>query len=554
MSTDRLLHYNKELEQRTQLSTEFAQAHPKIAERLGEPIDDPHTARFIEALAFLNADIHRKLVEDLPELQNTLLNTLYPHYQTPIPAMGIVQLTPKQQQKTEFPAGLTLESDPGYGDEVCTFSTCYPVTLWPIDVAHARFTKTCLELTLTCPESITFESLQPDSLRFFINAPREYAFLTYEWLMTQTTAITLDNISLDREALQPVGFDRHEGMLPYTPKTFMGYRLWMEFFNIPEKFLFFDIKDLKKLRWKKTNSLKLVFNFREPQPLLEKHVNASWFALGCTPIVNLFYQHLEPFKFSHAKTEYQLVPDLKRIHQATEIYTVQRVVGINKKQQALEYLQLYSKQQNTLYPLGGYWYAHRRQDMFLTILDSGQLSDMTIHVEALCTNRALPSELPFGGNEPRLLHEKVHVRSLLPLTPTRKLYQEHPTNWQLLAHLITHYLSLFDGEEGAQNLVKILRLYDVNHYELDGLLHISRQPVTHRHAKTRGNAFSEGAHTILEVDEHKFSGSSLFLFGSILEHFLALYTEINSFTQLTLITSNDKKQYQWLPRAGEKSL
>jgi type VI secretion system protein ImpG len=553
MSTDRLLHYNKELEQLTQLSTEFAQAHSKIAERLGDAIDDPHTARFVEALAFLNADIHRKLVEDLPELQNTLLNTLYPHYQTPIPAMGIVQLTSKQQEKTEFPKGITLESDPGYG-EVCTFTTCYPVTLWPIEVANARFSKTCLELTLTCLDTVTFESLQPDSLRFFINAPREYAFLTYEWLMEQTTSIKVGNIPLDKQALQPVGFDRHEGMLPYTPKTFMGYRLWMEFFNIPEKFLFFDITGFQKEHWKKTNSLKLVFNFREPQPLLAKHVNASWFALGCTPIVNLFYQHLEPFKLSHNKTEYQLVPDLKRIELATEIYTVQRVVGINKKQQALEYLQLYSKQQNTLYPLGGYWYTHRRKDMFLSILDPEQLPDMTIHVEALCTNRALPSELPFGGNEPRLLHEKVHVRSLLPLTPTRSLHQEHPLRWQLLSHLITHYLSLFDGEEGAQNLREILRLYDINHGELDGLLHISRQAVTHRHAKTRGNAFSEGTHVTLEVDEHKFSGTNLFLFGSVLEHFLALYTEINSFTRLTLLTSNDKKQYQWPPRAAETLL
>ena len=37
-----------------------------------------------------------------------------------------------------------------------------------------------------------------------------------------------------------MGFGRDEGMLPYSPRSFLGYRLLQEYFAFPEKFLFVD--------------------------------------------------------------------------------------------------------------------------------------------------------------------------------------------------------------------------------------------------------------------------------------------------------------------------
>jgi type VI secretion system protein ImpG len=59
----------------------------------------------------------------------------------------------------------------------------------------------------------------------------------------------------------------------------------------------------------------------------------------------------------------------------------------------------------------------------------------------------------------------------------------------------------------------------------------------------------------LEFDEEKFVGSGVFLFASVLEKFLGLYTSLNSFTQL-IATSQQREQplKRWPPRAGEQIL
>jgi type VI secretion system protein ImpG len=343
-------------------------------------------------------------------------------------------------------------------------------------------------------------------------------------------------------------------MLPYTSRTFIGYRLLMEYFHFPEKFLFFECQGLGKISWPATNTVQLEFHFKEPQPLLTKHLNVRWFMLGCTPIVNLFPYDLEPFKLTYDKTDYPLNPEASRISQTMEVHTIQRVLGIDEHQQGMEYLPLYGKQYNTDYPLAGYWYAHRRENMFLSIIDPVQRPNITVCIKALCTNSHLPSELPVGGDEPRLQHEQAYARSLVPLTPVRGLYQADAPQWQLISHLATHYVSLSQGGDTLQNLRNILQLYDVNHNEQSGLLHLSSEPATYRSLQSRGTAFRQGVHLTLVVDETKFISTNLYFFGCILERFLALYVVVEGFTQLSIITHDKKTQYQWRPRGGEQQL
>jgi type VI secretion system protein ImpG len=59
----------------------------------------------------------------------------------------------------------------------------------------------------------------------------------------------------------------------------------------------------------------------------------------------------------------------------------------------------------------------------------------------------------------------------------------------------------------------------------------------------------------IEFDEAEFVGSSVFLFASVLEAFLGLYSSINSFSQL-VARSKQRKGYlkQWQPRTGEQIL
>jgi type VI secretion system protein ImpG len=59
----------------------------------------------------------------------------------------------------------------------------------------------------------------------------------------------------------------------------------------------------------------------------------------------------------------------------------------------------------------------------------------------------------------------------------------------------------------------------------------------------------------LELDEDQFVGSGAFLFASVVERFLGLYTSLNSFTQLVVSTSQRKEPlHEWQPRAGRRIL
>src|SRR5262245_63866002 len=96
-------HYERELSYLRQLGSEFASKYPKIASRLALDADgsqDPHVERLIEAVAFLTARIRHKLDDELPEITDTLLGILYPHYLAPIPSMPIAQfhIDPNQAQ------------------------------------------------------------------------------------------------------------------------------------------------------------------------------------------------------------------------------------------------------------------------------------------------------------------------------------------------------------------------------------------------------------------------------------------------------------------------
>ena len=89
----------------------------------------------------MNARTRLKLEDDFPEITDALLDVLYPHYLRPVPSMAIVQFHADRTQ-AELAAGYTiarespLETETIEG-EPCRFRTCYPVTLWPLELSGA---------------------------------------------------------------------------------------------------------------------------------------------------------------------------------------------------------------------------------------------------------------------------------------------------------------------------------------------------------------------------------------------------------------------------------
>jgi len=67
--------------------------------------------------------------------------------------------------------------------------------------------------------------------------------------------------------------------------------------------------------------------------------------------------------------------------------------------------------------------------------------------------------------------------------------------------------------------------------------------------------FCRGTEVTIQLDEERFTGSGLFLFASVLEHFLGLYCTVNSFSKLiATVKGREGVLRRWSPRMGENVL
>jgi len=612
MSDELLELYHRELDHLRHQAGRFAQDHPKIAERLRlgqDSTEDPHVERIIEAFAYLTARVRQKLDDEFPEISGAMLDVIYPHYQAPVPPMSVVQfrLDPEQVQLTTgqlLPRYTEIETEPVHGDP-CRFRTCYPVTLWPLEVKqagvsqapfvapdspHAAAALSVLRIALTVQTAeLNVAALGVRSLRFFIKAS-SHAYKIYELIFNHALGVSLAGsardpqpVFLGKDCLRPVGFDPEEGMLPYPSRSFVGYRLLTEYFAFPRKFLFFDVALPSLAGLTRLGSqLELYIYFNRSIPELGRIVNAETFPLGCAPVVNLYRQRAEPIALDHTSVEWQVVPD-RRLPLSHEIYSIDRVNATPPQGDSIEFQPFYSVKHTRGRGDRGartFWHSTRRPavgtaelgdrgtEVFLSLVDldfqPSAPADWTVDVEATCLNRDAAADLPFGGDQPRLqLREGKgfvsKITCLMAPTRTLRLPSRKGHLWRLVSHLSLNHLSLTDDPK-AESLREILRLYDFldsdeTRNQIDGILGASSRRVVGGLRTGGPVSFCRGLEVTLEFDEERFSGGGMFLFASVLERFLGLYCTTNSFSKLVARVKGRKEELRrWPPRVGENVL
>jgi type VI secretion system protein ImpG len=383
--------------------------------------------------------------------------------------------------------------------------------------------------------------------------------------------------------LRPVGFGADEGMLPFSGRSFVAYRLLQEYFTFPEKFLFFDLSGFQQVRAAGFGAAIEVillispFERTERRPMLEAGVSPRTFRLGCTPVVNLFKQTSEPILLTQRRSEYVIVPDARR-RLTTEVFTVDEVVGITPGSPdpvRFEPFHVHGRTDERRAGGGRYWYASRRfsgwrtdsgTDVFLSLVDrSGRTIDPELDVATArltCFNGDLPSRLPFGEESGDFeLEGGGPVKRIVALVKPTAVVQPplgQPLLWRLVSQLALNYMSLVDS--GPETLQEILRLHNVagspaSELQIRGIRAIRSGPTFARVASENGLAFARGRRVEIDFDEEDFAGGGVYLFASVIEHFLAMNASLNSFSALTARTRQRKQPLrQWAPRSGWKTL
>jgi type VI secretion system protein ImpG len=629
MRDELLGHYERELIFLRRMGAEFARKYPKIAARLqleDEKIEDPHVERMIEAFAFLTARIGLKLDDELPEITESFFNVIYPHYLASIPSMAIAQfsfgspndkLTAVQQLKR----GARLNSRPVDGTP-CQFRSGFDVQLFPLEIESAalespapkdgrgRFSEAYIRISMRCFGNSNLSEMRvgdtgepPTSMRFFINGDPQLTWPLYEIIFNHSTRVefrprdtpltgktlkTFSNIQLKlpdpvyipaEEAIRQVGFAEEEALLPYTKRSFQGYRLLTEYFAFPYKFLFFDVHGIDRaIKGKFGSHFDILIHLKDVAPP-KAPVTAETFRLGCTPIVNLFSRMADPIYLSQQKYEYHVVPDVHR-QLTTEVYSIDGVLTSDPKTNTTrEFSPFYSLRHAYGEQMEkSFWYATRRDsqrdedegtEMFVSLVDMNFNPRVpaveVLNIRTTCTNRDLPARLPFGGREGDFEVEGSGLlskaRCLTKPTETIRPARRRALQWRLISHLNLNFLSIVENINGApEALQEVLHLYNFDdstaaRRQILGITGIESRKVVRRIGDHIGAGFVRGLETTVTFNEEEFVGSGMFLFACVLERFFGLYSSLNSFNQMILRTEQREENVRVFPaRSGEQAL
>jgi type VI secretion system protein ImpG len=593
-----LQYYNNELTYLRRLGRSFSQRYPKVAAQLemsAEQCSDPHVERLIESFAFLTARLQRRIDGEFPDITASLLGVMYPQLVDPVPPMAIAQfdVDPEQGKITTghvIPPETALFSQTSSG-LTCRFRTCYPVTLWPLELVSAGFESpaqfdfldtsaqvaSVLRLRLNVQGAV-LEDLSLRKLRFYLRGDPALVSTLYELIFCHVlkAAILPENarrpVYLPANSILPVGFAADEGVIPYPSHALPAYRLIQEYFAFPEKFHFFDIDHLDLHQGGKSLDLLLMLDRMPPE---RTSVDRRNFALGCTPIINLFRKTTEPIRIDQRHHEYRLEGDMRR-ERTTEIHSILSVsASSNPLEETVRMEPFYSfRHRLDRRGLRSFWFSRRQPtgredlpgtDVVLSFVDldfnPALPPEQVVYAHTLCTNRDFTTQMTAGAS---LQIEAAAPLSRISCLGKPSLTRYPPlggeTLWYLISNLSLNYLSLSGGPESLDALRQILRVYSFSDQpstfqQVQGIRSMHCRRISRRLGSEPWRGFCQGTEVALTFDESLYIGSGAFLLGAVLNRFLALYASINSFTQLVIKSEQREGEWKrWPPLAGYQQL
>ncbi len=577
-----------------------------------ETCADPFVERLLEGFAFLTARVQLKLEAEFPRFTQGLLETVYPDYMAPLPSASITQFTPVLGDKAlmegvKIPRGTMLNSLRLKGESTaCRFSTAHEVRLYPLQVAEAAYhTRSVGELSLgnrygTIRAAVrlrlklhdipaaSINKLRCDHLSFYLHGEDRLPAALLGEIMAHAQGVVIREVGdhlhrrstfLGREALRHAGFEETEAMLPFSPRSFEGHRILREHFMLPQRHLFLEVKELQAALEKLNGTqFDIIIPLAERRDDMEFFVQPDVFQLHCTPVINLFKRRSDRIPVGPGSAEYQLIID--RQHTTDfEVYSVLGVTGYTRTGSTTVNFYPFYLQPDGMNAVSGFYSVQRQQrvksrkeqnmkvaypgsEIFLSLVtpsaepyppDLEQLG-----TECMVTNRHLPMDMPIGLSDTDFHAEGsfplVSVRCLVRPTVPVPSFAEGRHAWRVISHLSLNYLSLVDkGAEGAEALRALLRLYATGSGAtsiVDGVRGIKSRSSLARSPGGGPVCFVRGTDIELTLDEDRYAGHGLFLFGSALEQFFARQATINCYTRLKLFTEAGKEVMSWPLRMG----
>ncbi|MFT4929473.1 MAG: type VI secretion system protein ImpG, partial [Phenylobacterium sp.] len=479
----------------------FSETYPQVASELrlsAGRSSDPHVEQLLQSFAFMTGQLRADLQKQRDQIPNQLLHSLYPNLMRSLPCMTVLQAN-VESDGANFVNGYTLEkgrqfigkasrgTKGGQSESIeCQFINGYDTPMWPFAVNNVKVlpknffpfldkrsdvqSVVSVEVVNHGTEAVSQYPL--DKLRFYIGDVSQRTQL-YQLLSDKlvSCAIRVNDkvVSLDDfadpsdTALQWMGFEDDQNVLPDDAGSQRAYRLLQEYFAFPEKFYFFDMTRLaeKAALTGAVNRFELLFMLNEPSRAIQLSKNS--FVLNCFPVINLFEKTFKPIQLKQNQHEYRLLAD-ERFYLQAEVHSISEVRSIS-----------FNGKSNTISawlgtngrPTANQYYVTRLTDLltpgergcdtFLSIYDAdfspSQPIDQTIAVKGWCNNRRLPEALRMGqklqlvGAGPMLNADVVEMP-----TKFKGASLEGENNIKLLSQLSLNLHALGEGKNRLELL------------------------------------------------------------------------------------------------------
>lgn len=589
----------------------LAQENPALESFLADKNTDLDVERLMEAFALLSAHLREKIEDEYPELTVPLIKRLCPNYLRSLPAMTIIEYTPYSRSLTTavtIPRGEqvmnrqqgALKGNVGaadkdiWGPPACIFTLCRDIRLLPLEIKDIKNTSSLsqgtIDITLRITENAQVTAKDFNGITLWLGDKNEcnrhqlYLWLSHYYIGAELI-VGDHHYPQSALTLSPVGFNSQESLLPGSLSERDGYRILQEWLCYPDAFSFFSLNSAEFPNYALSGMFTLRLIFEHPLPN-NLQLNVDALRLHCAPAVNIFVEDAVPFIAQASQRDYPLIVDPAN----PEHYAIFSIRSVNCQERYSRHRDKLAGapltiNQNSLIPWESFehipeYYRDPKALYWRHITKASSLCDMADHFISLChgdgsipasinipresiqvslncTNRNQPCALlPGEINVP--VGQKASIATFRNITvPTVSLppVPDGPFHWSMLNTMSHNYLTLNDVEV----LRDVLRTFDRRGiYEpftarlSPGKLAALEKLETQATDRLFHGIPRRGLISTLYVNPQPFCcEGEIYLLGTVLSYFFALYASSASWHRLTLINTLTKEVWQWKERPGQ---
>jgi len=566
---------------------------------------------------------------DLPLSQ---LEGVDPNLVGPQPSVGVVRFYPDpdathSRQGLTLPRGTRLTIQATQDATACVFLTSQPVTVWPLAISRVRFTgippdipslyhylhdqdasrvRGALRLrmaTFNGAPLCSFDGL--DRLPVYLCGDERLASQLFELTHSSVVGIVMGvpeafetgNLYGQRQPGLPYMRLEHEGLEPDESllrpvwSKFHGQRLVHDFFALPSRYGFFTLTGLAAgLQQIDGPEVEIVLLLSREVATLDSQIDASHFALYCSPAANLFPAPGERLEIDPEQARHRLIPVVDRPDDY-EVHSVDHAMGqvdedsetfvfepLNAALPELtrrnaRFFTLRRAQEQVMDSERRYDTHHEfvRTPAWITLLGADRQPDDTgiglLALDAWLTNADLPCVQPVNGRHDLTVADAKSVASVGfvrgPTAPRTPLAcgRRGRAAWELVRQLQLE-LAVFDDPYNEPSPGEGLRLMlrpwlpagdHTTARFLDALVGARAEAVYAMHRWADDPQMTRGIAITLTFDESRLDGFSPFGFALALERYVARHVSEFSFTRTTLHTVQRGLVFTWPARSGTRA-